>query len=150
MNIESYYRVVKKMRKSKVQRVLSFSLGYYFATLQIFRLSGLSHFERQSKGQASSIELSHLTSKHIIISPIRFLIHTFLVHTYIMKLAIALLTLSQCQAFAPSLTHPQVQSSMVALNANLGADMSGNTWKPDAERGNTNQMGSTDTGDFFP
>ena len=66
-----------------------------------------------------------------------------------MKLAIALFTISQCNAFAPSLIHHRIQSTM-ALNANLVADMSGNTWKPDAERGNTNQMGSTDTGDFFP
>lgn len=71
-----------------------------------------------------------------------------------MKLTLALLaTISHGSiAFAPNAhqKHLAFSSSAVVLHANLNADMSGNTWKPDAERGNTNKMGSTDTGDFFP
>lgn len=69
-----------------------------------------------------------------------------------MKFTFALLaTISHGSiAFAPNYQQTRLGSSVVVLHANLGADMSGNTWKPDAERGNTNKMGSTDTGDFFP
>ena len=57
-----------------------------------------------------------------------------------MKLSAALLlTLSSATAFqpAPSLGRPATQL--------YGFDLSGNSWKPDSEK-----MGSTDTGDYFP
>lgn len=49
------------------------------------------------------------------------------------------LVLATATAFAPS-------PSFVRPSTNLkGFDLSGNTWKPDSEK-----MGSTDTGDYFP
>jgi hypothetical protein len=122
--------------RRKNNRVLSFSL--YFS----FHIKNLCTFIRtfeEIKRQSHPHRFKIYTNDMYI--------QTKFNHHCRMKLAISLFAISQCHAFAPSLTHP---SSMVALNANLGADMSGNTWKPDAERGNTNQMGSTDTGDYFP
>jgi hypothetical protein len=42
-------------------------------------------------------------------------------------------------------TMQQQQKSTVLSMGTPGMDMSGNTWKPDSEK-----MGSTDTGDYFP
>jgi len=60
-----------------------------------------------------------------------------------MFLVIASLLLGATGAFAPVST--AAFSRQVLLNALDGLDQSGNTWKPDSEK-----MGSTDTGDYFP
>lgn len=50
--------------------------------------------------------------------------------------------LTGSHAFAPSRNGVRTSTSIYGTP---GMDMSGNTWKPDSEK-----MGSTDTGDFFP
>ncbi|KAG7374159.1 hypothetical protein IV203_013254 [Nitzschia inconspicua] len=61
-----------------------------------------------------------------------------------MKLSAAILALSaaSAMAFAPSSRYGQ--QSALAMGT-PGMDLSGNSWKPDSEK-----MGSTDTGDYFP
>jgi len=64
-----------------------------------------------------------------------------------MKLATSALVLtaviSSCSAFAPS-SKAFVRTSSAVYGTD-GLDLSGNNWKPDSEK-----MGSTDTGDYFP
>jgi|AntRauTorckE5430_2_1112549.scaffolds.fasta_scaffold23845_2 hypothetical protein len=64
-----------------------------------------------------------------------------------MKLATAALVLtaviSSSSAFAPA-SKAFVRPSS-AVYGTEGLDLSGNNWKPDSEK-----MGSTDTGDYFP
>jgi len=46
---------------------------------------------------------------------------------------------------------PSGRAFMTKTSLGMGFDLSGNDWKPDAEKeGGPNSMGSTDTGDFFP
>lgn len=53
---------------------------------------------------------------------------------------------STTMAFQSSPAFLAVQQQRTASNTALaGFDLSGNTWKPDSEK-----MGSTDTGDYFP
>lgn len=64
-----------------------------------------------------------------------------------MKLACSVVTIaalaSPASAFAPRANNAQ---SMTSLQMGTpGMDLSGNSWKPDSEK-----MGSTDTGDYFP
>lgn len=58
-------------------------------------------------------------------------------------LAIVALT-STSSAFAPKCNNAKVFSSSLRMGT-PGMDLSGNSWKPDSEK-----MGSTDTGDYFP
>lgn len=53
--------------------------------------------------------------------------------------ATLLLVLATVSAFSPS---PRFARPSTSIN---GFDLSGNSWKPDSEK-----MGSTDTGDYFP
>lgn len=70
-----------------------------------------------------------------------------------MKLSVALLVLSVASvaSFAPTsfryhVQQQQQKQQQSALQMGTpGMDLSGNTWKPDSEK-----MGSTDTGDYFP
>lgn len=67
-----------------------------------------------------------------------------------MKLSISTIILSSIltasSAFVTSPTFATRTSSTVAFNqVGNGMDLSGNSWKPDSEK-----MGSTDTGDYFP
>mmetsp|Transcript_16130 Transcript_16130/g.22962 ORF Transcript_16130/g.22962 Transcript_16130/m.22962 type:complete len:221 (+) Transcript_16130:59-721(+) len=57
-----------------------------------------------------------------------------------MKLALTALLLSSVHSFAPNSAFSRKTTSI-----GVGSDMSGNAWKPDSEK-----MGSTDTGDYFP
>merc|ERR1719343_1435152 len=60
-------------------------------------------------------------------------------------LAIAALA-STSSAFAPSRCNNAAKTSASSLRMGTpGMDLSGNSWKPDSEK-----MGSTDTGDYFP
>lgn len=56
-----------------------------------------------------------------------------------MKLQLALLLPASSSAFQAA--HPRTATTALAM----GLDLSGNSWKPDSEK-----MGSTDTGDYFP
>ena len=58
-----------------------------------------------------------------------------------MKFSAAVLVASLC---GPALAF-QPASSVRKSTALNGLDLSGNSWKPDSEK-----MGSTDTGDYFP
>eukprot|EP00558_Chaetoceros_sp_UNC1202_P011490 CAMPEP_0197238202 /NCGR_PEP_ID=MMETSP1429-20130617/4751_1 /TAXON_ID=49237 /ORGANISM="Chaetoceros sp., Strain UNC1202" /LENGTH=224 /DNA_ID=CAMNT_0042697307 /DNA_START=29 /DNA_END=703 /DNA_ORIENTATION=+ len=60
-----------------------------------------------------------------------------------MKLTIATLLLGSAAAFAPNQAF--VARSSTAVYGTPGMDLSGNNWQPDSEK-----MGSTDTGDYFP
>lgn len=59
-----------------------------------------------------------------------------------MKLSIALAFSPVVLGFAPS---PSFVRTSSALSIGNNVDLSGNAWKPDSEK-----MGSTDTGDYFP
>jgi len=61
--------------------------------------------------------------------------------------ALILITgISSSTAFAPaSQAFIRSASSTTVVYALEGMDLSGNAWKPDSEK-----MGSTDTGDYFP
>jgi len=65
-----------------------------------------------------------------------------------MKLALSTITLAAAistgAAFAPSTNYARFSTS-IANQLGDGMDLSGNSWKPDSEK-----MGSTDTGDYFP
>lgn len=65
-----------------------------------------------------------------------------------MKTSTALLlaaSASVASAFAPALPRTASPSSRLSLGREGNVDFGGNTWKPDSEK-----MGSTDTGDYFP
>jgi hypothetical protein len=65
----------------------------------------------------------------------------------IMKFVVCLL-IATASAFTPSSPSPMTTRPTTTTTTALylkGADMSGNSWKPDSEK-----MGSTDTGDYFP
>jgi hypothetical protein len=51
----------------------------------------------------------------------------------------------QVSAFTVSLRYLPFRQPSTLHMGTPGMDMSGNTWKPDSEK-----MGSTDTGDYFP
>jgi hypothetical protein len=53
--------------------------------------------------------------------------------------------ISSSTAFAPASQAFIRSGSSTVIYAMEGMDLSGNAWKPDTEK-----MGSTDTGDFFP
>jgi len=59
-----------------------------------------------------------------------------------MKLIITAILTGSVAAFIP--TNPTFHRPSVAVNVD-GLDLSGNTWKPESDK-----MGSTDTGDYFP
>lgn len=60
-----------------------------------------------------------------------------------MKLSIATILVGSAAAFAPNQAF--IARAGTHLNNMNGMDMSGNNWKPDSEK-----MGSTDVGDYFP
>lgn len=61
-----------------------------------------------------------------------------------MKIAILGITAAFSSAFAPRSNSYRKSASSLKMGT-PGMDLSGNTWKPDSEK-----MGSTDTGDYFP
>lgn len=68
-----------------------------------------------------------------------------------MKFALAaVVALVGCSSVADAFSvavqhHSSVSTTSSQLSATGGMDVSGNSWKPDSEK-----MGSTDTGDYFP
>jgi hypothetical protein len=60
--------------------------------------------------------------------------------TIVLATAVSLLT--GTSAFTISSKQPTLRSSSIVF---MGFDLSGNTWKPDSDK-----MGSTDVGDYFP
>jgi len=58
---------------------------------------------------------------------------------------LSLFAVSGAFGFAPSLHVTHRATTTVSLGREGNVDFGGNTWKPDSEK-----MGSTDTGDFFP
>lgn len=54
-------------------------------------------------------------------------------------------TAATSKAFVASITTSSSSSTAVSNQVGNGMDLSGNSWKPDSEK-----MGSTDTGDYFP
>lgn len=60
-----------------------------------------------------------------------------------MKLIVTAILTSSVAAFVPA--NPSFHRPSVAVYNTDGLDLSGNAWKPDSEK-----MGSTDTGDYFP
>ncbi|KAL7487286.1 hypothetical protein ACHAW6_012882 [Cyclotella cf. meneghiniana] len=63
-----------------------------------------------------------------------------------MKLSLLSIIPTAITAFTPSLTVQRTRwSSRLEIGREGNVDLSGNAWKPDSEK-----MGATDTGDFFP